>query len=262
MRNLIYISIFLTLLIGISSICQAKDWQTMKNKHFIAYYRNEVPESFVDTVLDSAEDDYRSVVETLGISYYQSWSFEKPVSIYIYRDEEDYVKKGGQAGWSHGTALIATKTINTYPSDQGFFDSLLPHELGHIVLHEFIGTEARVPLWMEEGVAMFQEKAKRIGANKIVRDALANGQFIALTQLTDMRLYSNSDRQTVELFYAESASIVNFMITELGKGRFFRLCEQIKESKPFLDALSDVYPNIQTLDALNKKWVNYLKDNS
>ncbi len=109
---------------------------------------------------------------------------------------------------------------------------------------------------------MFQEKAKRIGANKIVREALANGQFIALRQLTDMRLYSNSDRQTVELFYAESASIVNFMITELGKGRFFRLCEQIKESKPFLDALSDVYPNIQTLDALNKKWVNYLKDNS
>ena len=257
------LSILLILfLIFTNASAQAKEWQMNKVQHFIVYSRSDVPEDFVNTVMESAEENYKSVLENIGVSWYQGWSWDRPVLIYIYRDQEDYVQNGAQAGWSHGAALIATRTIRTFPSDQGFFDAILPHELGHIVLHEFVGLDADVPLWFDEGVAMFQEKAKRLSANKIVRDALSNGQFISLTALSDMRLYVNSDPKTIELFYAESASIVNFMINELGKGHFYKMCIELKEHTKFVDALTKIYMNIYSLDGLNKKWLNYLQDRS
>ncbi|MBF0490244.1 MAG: hypothetical protein HQL15_06440 [Candidatus Omnitrophica bacterium] len=253
---LILVSFFL-----INSLTEvsAREWETLKGGNFIVYYRSGVPEDFVQTVMDSAEDDFKQVSENLGVSRYQSWAVEKRASIYIYSDADDYVKNGGQAGWSHGSALIATKTIKTYPSDEGFFDALLPHELGHIMLHEVVGKYANIPLWFDEGVAMYQEKAKHIGAQKIVQESLLNGQFISLTALSDMRLYSNSDQATVKLFYAESASIVNFMMTQLGEARFYKFCRELKENTRFVDALPKIYMHIENLEDLNKKWVEYLK---
>jgi hypothetical protein len=262
MRKLLSTVVLAFCIFGVARDVSAREWEILKGANFIVYYRMSVPENFVNTVLESAEESFKEVSSNLGMSRYQSWGSEKRASIYIYADEKDYVTNGGQAGWSHGAALIASKTIKTYPSDQGFFDALLPHELGHIILHELVGPYANIPLWFDEGVAMYQEKARHIGANKIVDDALEKGQFIPLSQLTDMRLYSGSDRELVNLFYAESASIVNFMITQLGESRFTKLCLELKENTRFIDALPKIYMHINDVDDLNKKWVNYLKDRS
>lgn len=259
--NSLFSVIFIFIVMAVSTV-EAKEWQSMKSRHFIISFRGEVPEDFVNSVLDSAEDSYKEVIENLGVQISQSWNWADPVNIYIYRDQDDYVKNGGQAGWSHGAALLSSRTIRTFPADQGFFDSILPHELGHIILHEYVGLRADVPLWFDEGVAMYQEKARRIGANKIVKDALENGQFIALTELTDMRLYNNSDRKLIDLFYAESASIVNFMINELGKSRFYRFCAELRELTPFDVSLDKMYMHISNTDELNNKWVKFLKDQS
>ncbi len=100
-----------------------------------------------------------------------------------------------------------------------------------------------------------------MGAHKEVRAALENGQFIPLTALTDMRLYKDSDPKAVQLFYMESASIVNFMITQFGESRFYQLCHALKERRNFLDTLKSVYPRMQSMDDLNKMWVRFLREN-
>jgi hypothetical protein len=262
MKFLKILSVLIFLSISFAFNTHAKDWEMIKGDNFIIYYRVSVSEDFVRTVLDSAEDDFKQVSENLGLSRYQSWGSEdKRASIYIYADENDYVTNGAQAGWSHGATSIASRTIKTYPADGGFFDALMPHELSHMILHEFVGPYASIPLWFDEGVAMYQEKAKHIGATRVVKDALEKGEFIPLTQLTDMRLYNNSKRETVDLFYAESASIVNFMVTQLGESHFRKLCRELKENTPFVDTLHKVYMHIDNIDDLNKRWVDYLKGN-
>ena len=238
----------------------AKEWQELKGNNFIVYYRSSIPEEFVKTVMDSAEENFRRISENIGLSRSHGWYQDRRASVYVYADQEDYINNSKQVGWSHGAAITGQKVIVTYPSDQGFFDSLLPHELGHIILHENLGPYAEIPLWFDEGMAMNQEKAKSIGSNKIVQEAIKNGQFIPLTQLSDMRLYSDSDKEKIKLFYAESASLVNFMMTQLGEARFSRFCRGLTENKRFSDVLSEVYQQFEGLDGLNKKWVNYLKD--
>ena len=64
----------------------------------------------------------------------------------------------------------------------------------------------------------------------------------------------------VDLFYVESASIVNFMISELGRQRFVRLCRKLKEGGPFEWTVESVYARFKTVADLNKAWVEYLEN--
>ncbi len=250
--------LFVFLTADVWSAPPSQKWEEQKGQNFIIYYR-DVPQDFVDTVMASAQEDFGTVTANLGISRYQDWSWDKRAVIYIYRDEEDYVQNGGQAGWSHGAALTGSKVIKTYPSAQGFFDSLLPHELGHIIFREFVGMSADVPLWFEEGVAMYQEKAKRFGSDRAVREAIEKGQFIPLTGLTDMRLYKDTDENAVQLFYAEAASAVYFLITEFDEQHFHRFCLELKENTRFEDALRKTYVRVKGLEDLNVLWLKHIQ---
>ena len=108
-------------------------------------------------------------------------------------------------------------------------------------------------------MAIYQEKAKRLGSNKTVKEAIENGQFIPLSQLTGMRLYKDTKSQVVDLFYAESASVVYYLITELGEQEFYMLCNELKNNTPFEEALHKVYLRFKTIDDLNQAWVEYLQ---
>jgi hypothetical protein len=166
---------------------------------------------------------------------------------------------GKQAGWSHGAASPRDRIIRTFPSAHGFFDSTLPHELGHIIFREFLGFKAQIPAWFEEGVAMYQEKAKRWGSHAAVRGAIKDGTFKSLGELSITQLRYNTSKDLVNLFYAESASAVNFLITEYGQRRFVLFCRKLKEGGPFDWALDSVYVRFKTTDDFNDAWVKYLK---
>lgn len=260
MKKICLILSLLILFMSRASFAAEKEWQGYKTDNF-KIFAHHVDDDFVNMVMRESEDALRNVLNCLNIRKYQMWSGDKAVSIYIYKNEEDYVKNGGQAGWSHGAALVRLRSIRIYPSANGFFDSILPHELGHIVLHEYVGIDTTIPLWFDEGVAMYQEKAKQLGGHRLAAQAMKNGKFIPLTDLTNMRLYSSTDVPTVELFYVESASIVNFMITQLGDFHFHKLCRELKENRSFENALAEAYPRIKNLGDLNKKWMEFLKDN-
>jgi hypothetical protein len=237
-----------------------KDWQQVNGHDFIIYYRANVPDDFVQMTMNTAEDELKRVIDNLGITNNPSWTGARQIKVYIYSDRDDFVKNGGQAIWAHGVAFARAKTIKLYPDAVGFFDTVLPHELGHIIFRDHIGFTADVPLWFEEGVAIYQEKAKRLGSDQIVKGAIENDQFIPLSQLTGVRLYKNSKDQVVDLFYAESASVVYYLITQLGAQEFYMFCDELEKNTPFEEALHKVYLNFKTVDDLGKAWEDYLKD--
>lgn len=241
-----------------SSAC-AREWKEYKRQHFIIYYK-KAPFDFVETVEQTAEQYYVEITRNLGFTRYKGWSWDERAKIYIYDDMKDYVESSKQAGWSSGAVSPKLKLIRTFPSAHGFFDSTLPHELGHIIFREFVGFKARVPSWFEEGVAMYQEKAKRWGSHDTVRKAIEDGTFKPLSELSLMSLRRRPDKARITLFYAESASVVNFMINEFGKQKFVRLCRKLKDGKPFSWAVDSVYVRFKNVDDLNDAWVKYLKN--
>ncbi len=241
-------------------VVYAEIWKEDRSRHFIIFYKS-APRDFVTAVEESAEDYYDKITRNLGFVRYDSWSFDKRAKIYIYDDHQDYVQSGKYADWSNGVVSAKIKTIRTFPLAHGFFDSTLPHELGHIIFREFIGFKAKVPVWFEEGVAMHQEKARRWGANRVVRKAMADGNFIPVDKLNYVRLGKNTSKETLQIFYSESASFVNFMIERFGRYRFVRLCRKLKNGISFEDALREVYGRHNNLHTLNEMWINYVKSN-
>ncbi|HLD69243.1 MAG TPA: peptidase MA family metallohydrolase [Candidatus Omnitrophota bacterium] len=235
---------------------EQEKWKESRSSHFLIYY-NQAPEDFVRNVELSAEEEYETIAQNLGFTRYEGWSWDRRARVYIYDDQEHYVGERN-VSWSHGMALVQEKVIRTFPTAAGFFDSTLPHELGHIIFREFVGYKSKIPLWLDEGVAMYQEKAKRWGANKLVARAISEGKFIPLKELSRVELTNESDQATIELFYAEAASIVYFMITELGDYRFVNFCRHLKEGCRLDDAIHRAYARFQNMDDLNEAWVKYL----
>ncbi len=240
---------------------EAKDsWQKYQSAHFIVYHKGE-PKDFVEEIAEAGETYYKKIARNLGFTRYKGWTWENKCKIYIYPDSQEYVSASNQAGWSHGAAWVKKRIIRTFPTAHGFFDSTLPHELGHIIFREFIGFKAYVPLWIEEGVAMNQERAKRVGAHKEVKKFLEAGSFIPLDQLTTMGLSSRTPKDLVSRYYTESASVVNYLINEHKQYKFSNFCNHLRDGRNFNNAFEKAYvqSRLKNVKDLNEAWVKYLK---
>jgi hypothetical protein len=240
-------------------IYAATDFIEKKSTHFVIYYTKEVSEEFADSVSEFAERYYDELTQKLGFTRYDYWTWEKRAKIYIYPDQETYVAETKQPAWSSGMAVYEQKTIWSYPREAGYFDSLLPHEIGHIVFRESIGPR-EVPLWLEEGVASYLEQAKRFGSEKAVLNAIKNNTFIPLSELSKINSYALKQRSDVELFYAESVNIVSYLIEKFGAEAFSDFCRKIKDGKSFEDALAYAYFDIRNQRDLSEFWEKYLRD--
>jgi hypothetical protein len=250
----------LSIVLVIAPICHlsAEEWKSEKSTHFIVYYK-DAPLEFIEKVIKYAEDYYQQIASNLGFNRYEFWLWENRAKIYIYRDAPDYqFHDKGQPRWSGGEANFQERTIRTYPLAAGFFDSMLPHELGHIIFREFIGFKSIIPLWLDEGVASYQEEARRFGSENQVKKAIKENKFIPLSELSRLDLRESGDTEFISLFYAESVSIVDYLIKRYGKTTFTYFCRSLRDGKGLREALRSNY-SFNDLSELNNNWLHYLK---
>jgi len=157
--------------------------------------------------------------------------------------------------------LAEAKTIHSYTYAEGFFETILPHEMGHIIFREFVGFGNRsIPTWLDEGVAFYQETSRRETASKIVEEAMKNGSFINLQRLATLNPQFMPDRGLVDLFYAESLSIVDYLIKKFGSDAFVTFCQALRDKKDFASALSSSY-NFSNVRELDEAWLKYIERN-
>jgi len=242
------------------SLAQDKvKWNIEKSTHFIVYYQ-EAKEDFIKELVNYAENYYDRIAEDLGLRRYNFWLWDNRAKIYIYNDNKDYLAASGKPSWSVGYAIIREKIIYTYPYARGFFETVLSHEMGHIIFRELVGFyNPAVPLWLDEGVASYQEKTRVEGAKYEVASAIDKGTFIQLEKLNVLNPQLMQDKAQVGLFYAEAVNLVDYLIRQFGKDNFVLFCQRLRDRQNLRDALSATYPfsNLQELDAA---WQKYLKN--
>ncbi len=236
----------------------AVEFEETKSRHFIVYHEEGVGRDFVEATIEFAERYYGELTEKLGFVRYDYWTWDDRAKIYIYADQGSYMEDTGQPAWSGGLAAYHEKTIRVFPRGAGFFDALLPHELGHIVFHEVIGSHV-VPTWLDEGVACYLEPARRFGSQKMALDAIEDGTFIPLKELHEMDPRELADDDQVELFYAESVSLLTFIVETFGIDRFNAVCDKIKEGRTFERAVKSCLFGVQDLEDLARMWEDSLK---
>lgn len=143
----------------------AADWQTVKSTHCIVAYRADP--AFAAEVSRHAERYYGQVTDELGFTRYsQFWLWNRRVSIFVYETAAQFASATGAPEWAVGSSDYAGRRIDAY-GGPGFLDSVLPHEMTHLILREFMGF-----LIERFGAARFRTFCGHLRDGKSMDDAL------------------------------------------------------------------------------------------
>ncbi|RKY33687.1 MAG: hypothetical protein DRP69_06060 [Candidatus Duberdicusella sinuisediminis] len=260
---------------------KALEWKELKGEHFIIYVLKE--DAFSQEALRRAEKYYQDIAHYLGYARYSNfWTWDNRVKIYIYPDKKSYLKYSGQPQWSEGMANYTNKQILTYRGAKSFLDSILPHEITHLLFRDFIGFESKVPLWLDEGVAQWAQEKDRRKIMEFMKQSFDKGIVLSFKDMMNIdvnkinsidsihiryalqkepTLMFLSGDNLVKLFYLQSASLVGFLIERHGNSRFTDFCRYLKRGEPLDSSLRKAYPKLITdLDQLQSLWISYMEN--
>lgn len=243
----------------LKTLAVLNDWRTAKSTHFIVYYKN-APRDFIEKLIDKSEDYYDEIADNLGFRRYNFWLWDNRAKIYVYDDAKEYQDATGQPAWSSGSVNVKDKIIHTFPYARGFFETILAHEMGHIIFREFVGFDNNaLPVWLDEGVASYQENFRNPMIRRVVKEAIYANKLIGLEDLSKFNPQSIKDEELVRLFYVESVSVIDYLVREFGKDNFVRFLRVLRDKRNLDAAISQTYPfrNIQELD---RTWQVYCKN--
>lgn len=241
-------------------------WQSARGKHFVVYYFDKYHASTAAHVLNKAEEYYDKAAYQIGYSRYSDfWTWEDRVKIFIFPDQASFLLTTGQKIWSKGYAvrdskLFESRAIVTFYQEESFINNLLPHEIAHLVVKDFIGFERPLPIWFEEGVAQ-QQEIKDPAQEEGMMFLAKSGQHIPLEMLNILDIRRETDEMKVAVFYAQSRSIVEFLIKVYGRDAFARLCVNLRDGMDLLQAFANAYGgSIDSMATLERKWLGHMKD--
>jgi hypothetical protein len=124
------------------------------------------------------------------------------------------------------------------------------HELGHLVIGQLVyGPFGWLPTWLSEGIAMNAEGALSDNFQDRLDQAISNNTLFSVRSIASS---FPSDPNEAVLCYAESHSIVEFLIDSYGSEQFLYLLDLFKQGVTDDEALLQVY-DFDT-DGLNEAW--------
>jgi hypothetical protein len=122
------------------------------------------------------------------------------------------------------------------------------------VLHyRYVGAILQ-PLWLTEGLAVSQQEGGVKHACRAVDNAIKDGKAYSLSDLFKLTGYPP---RSIRLFYAQSATVVGFMVEEYGIGKFKEFLFEFAHTADSAEAIESVYGI--PLDTFEKKWEKYVK---
>ena len=252
----LYIAVF-TWFYLLCSLAGAEEWKEMKSGHFIVYYLDD--SSFAYEVSARAETYYDKIASDLGYARYDNfWQWENRAKIYIYRESAEYHKATRAPSWSSGFANYQSKEVFSFARSPDFVETLLPHELAHLIFRDFIGFKADAPAWLDEGVAQWEEESKRKIAAALFKEYIYKKEVMPISQLTQMNIGAQADAAVSRKFYVEALALVGFLIERYGNSRFTLFCRELRDGKSIDKALGLVYPDsIRNTSELEREWMRH-----
>jgi len=271
MRQIFYLTSFFFLIAGsawgFDASFDPEGWLKFEGDHFVVLCPPGIDEDEAHAVLDHAEDYYNDIADDIGYTRYQNfWTWGNRVKIIIFGDKDTYVRQTGQPPWSGGFAsmyseLFKSRIIVSYAGQPNFIEVILPHEITHLILHDFIGFDRPIPRFFDEGVAQLEQKDDSLNHMDAMAHLIVGGRIIPLQELLQFDLVAHkNDAESVSIFYVESLYIVDFLVKTYGKDAFKELCRHLRDGDGFEEALkSSYYPTIDSMQALQDKWFEYAK---
>ena len=249
--RLILIMVILSASFQTACFCEYK-WYERKSDHFIVYYKN-APLTLVSKLIERSEYLYTKINEWLGFEQFHFWLWDKRCRIVIFDDFQDYKNKTFFPSWSQAGVDCQQRIIYLHKDIdiEYFLSNSLPHEMSHLIFREFMG-KVNLPLFLEEGVATQQEENSQI-YKSIVNNMIIQESYLPFERLVSIQTPSELSNKEAVYFYAQSFSVIYFLIRNYGKAKFVEFCSLLRDGVRWDKALQRIY-KINSLKELKDEW--------
>ncbi len=223
------------------------DWQ-QRNARGMTVHWYEGSAAFGDELMDISIRALDMLEQEVGAT------IDESVNIYVYANTRDMraALRANSVEWVGGQANPGLGLIigAIAPGDTAEAGRIIPHELSHQVLHQAVENPyGGLPLWFDEGLAVYNQEADDYIFPVIVEEAARTDTLIPLEALA-ASFPADTDRAL--LSYAQSHSVVAYIIDEYGMEATEQLVDAFAEATPVEKAIPDVLG--MTIDELDAEW--------
>jgi hypothetical protein len=179
---------------------------------------------------------------------------DQPVRMYVYANNSDMRSAlqanevewvGGQANTALGIIVAAIE-----PGDTSEVRRIIPHELSHQVFHQAVDNPyGGDPLWLNEGLAVYNQETADANFADLVDTAAREGRLVPLEALSAS---FPADPDLAYQSYAQSRSMVAYIIDTYGTEKMQELLAAFREATPVEEALQNVLG--LGVDELDSAW--------
>ena len=225
-------------------------WSVAETDNFRIFFKGDIKP--IDKMAQVVEDSRQSAYERWFGKAEDSWS----PKCYLYLDDSGKEFKKApknargytsafQKGWNYH------RYITVHADDPDLVDTVLPHEITHaVMIGHFVD---QLPTWADEGMAgIAQRRADFDDFRKLLNRFERKGKLFSLQTLMEMDGYPDDD---VDLFYAQSALLVEFLLKEKEPKVFISLLREAKKNG-WPQALKQLY-GFANFDDFEKRWKHF-----
>jgi hypothetical protein len=225
-------------------------WQSLA-EGMVTVYWYEGKQSFAQELMSAAQQALTRLSQDTGAQ------LKKPVRLYIYASTQDF--QGALVfprGWEGAVtyAEYGTMVFGISTSIVNWGKRAIAHELSHLVTYQMTYNPYNdVPTWLNEGLAMYTEGALEASYASYLKRAIAANSLISVRSLASP---FSAISELATQSYAESFSIVEFLISQYGQDKMLTLLNTFRQGSGWDAALVKVYGF--DMDGLDKLWRVYV----
>jgi len=211
------------------------DWQTVTSD-FLRLHYYDLDTATANDLLGAGEESLSRNERQAGLKP------DAPIDIYIYASYQDlrdailYEPQwiGGQADASHSIVIVGLSQF-----DHEYDRNVVIHELTHVLIGRFtFSCLSDMPSWLVEGLAVYSEGKLDEQSQAQFDNAIRSNDLLSVRSLSAG--FSEEFGQAT-LSYAESYSLVKFLIETYGQEKMTSLLTTLSNGKAIDDALLEVY---------------------
>lgn len=217
-----------------------------------------IDESVARAIAQRAEGMYANLVDLVGYTPHSS------INVYLCPTAECFRQQQPAPAhvpdWAVGVAyphlnrIVMRSTLTMSEGEHIRPVEIFQHELAHIVLEQALAERGGAPRWLSEGFSMYAAAQWTTHGQRTLEEVVLRDNFLPLMLLTTS---FPADEDAAHIAYAESFSVVAFLVKTYGKYAFQDMILNLKKGMDTDAAL--LYATGRSLKSVEQEWQEALR---